>query len=61
MDKQKRFIGPGIERKAFEEIIANTFRKYKDNLMCSEAIMEEIIKVVTKSIRDQLQGLSREK
>ena len=61
MNKQKRFISPGIERKAFEEIISSTFRKYKDNLMCSEVILEEIIKDATKSIREQLQGLSREK
>ena len=59
MEKQKRFIAPNIERKAFEEIISTTFKKYRDNLMCSEAIMEEIIREVSKSIRDQLQGLSR--
>ena len=59
MEKQKRFIAPNIERKAFEEIISTTFKKYRDNLMCSEAIMEDIIREVSKSIRDQLQGLSR--
>jgi len=59
MSKQKRFITPHIERKAFEEIISNTFSKYKDNLMCSETILREIIKDATKSIREQIQGLSR--
>ncbi len=53
-------ITPGLERKAFEDIIASTFRRYKDNLMCSEAILEEMIKIATKDIREQLQGLSRE-
>ena len=59
MEKQKRWIAPDIERKAFEDIISTTFKKYRDNLMCSETILEEIIREVSKSIRDQLQGLSR--
>ena len=59
MNKQKRFITPGLERKAFEEIISSTFHRYKDNLMCSDLILQEIIKDATKSIREQLQGLSR--
>ena len=59
MEKQKRWITPNIERKAFEEIISSTFKKYRDNLMCSEPILEEIIHEVSKSVREQLQGLSR--
>lgn len=59
MNKQKRFITPGIERKAFEEIISSTFQRYKDNLMCSDTILQEIIKDATNRIREQLQGLSR--
>ena len=59
MDKTKRWITPGLERKAFEEIITRTFQRYKDNLMCSNAILEEIIRRVTNDIREQLQGLSR--
>ena len=59
MEKQKRWVAPNLERKAFEEIISTTFKKYRDNLMCSEAILEEIIREVSKSIRDQLKGLSR--
>ncbi len=60
MEKQKRMITPFLERKAFEEIIKKTFYKYKDNLMCSEEIMNQIIKDSTNEIREQLQGLSRQ-
>jgi hypothetical protein len=60
MEKQKRMVTPSLERKAFEEIIKRTFNKYKDNLMCSEEIMNQIIKDSTNEIREQLQGLSRE-
>ena len=60
MEKQKRWVTPAIERKAFEDIITTTFKRYRDNLMCSDAIMDEIIIQVSKSIREQLQGLSRE-
>jgi hypothetical protein len=61
MEKQKRMITPFLERKAFEDIIKKTFNKYKDNLMCSEEILNQIIKDTTNEIRGQLQGLSREK
>ena len=60
MDKSKRWITQSLERKAFEDIISTTFQRYKDNLMCSQTILDEIIQNVTKEIRDQLQGLSRE-
>jgi hypothetical protein len=60
MNQSKRWITPGLERKAFEEIISSTFRRYKDNLMCSDSILEEIIQKTTKEIREQLQGVSRE-
>ncbi len=59
MDKNKRWVTPSLERVAFEDIISGTFRRYKDNLMCSDAILEEIIEKATKDIREQLQGLSR--
>jgi hypothetical protein len=59
MNQSKRWITPGLERKAFEEIISSTFNKYKDNLMCSDSILEEIIKKTTNEIREQLQGVSR--
>jgi len=59
MNKEKRWITPFLERKAFEDIIRKTFLRYKDNLMCSPATMEDIIKDVTKDIRAQLQGLTR--
>ena len=59
MDKNKRWVTPSLERVAFEDIIFSTFRRYKDNLMCSDAILEEIIEKAIKDIREQLQGLSR--
>jgi hypothetical protein len=58
MEKRKRMVTPFLERKAFEDIIKRTFMKYKDNLMCSEEIMNQIIKDSTIEIRAQLQGLS---
>ena len=59
MDKSKRWVTPSLERIAFEDIITTTFRRYKDNLMCSNVILEEIIQKVTEDIRGQLQGLSQ--
>lgn len=58
MEKRKRMVTPLLERKAFEDIIKRTFIKYKDNLMCSEEIMNQIIKDSTNEIREQLQGMS---
>ena len=59
MEKKKRMISPFLERKAFEDIIRKTFSKYKDNLMCSEETINDIIRDATKEIREQLQGVSR--
>jgi len=59
MNKEKRWITPFLERRAFEDIIRKTFHRYKDNLMCSADTMEDIINDVTKDIREQLQGLTR--
>ena len=60
MEQSKRWITEYLERKAFEEIIRQTFSRYKDNLMCSQDTMDKIISDVTKEIRDQLQGTSKE-
>ena len=60
MDNDKRWITEVLERKAFEEIIRATFQKYKDNMMCSQDTIDQIVKDVTADIRQQLQGLSRE-
>ena len=60
MEHSKRWITEYLERKAFEEIIRQTFSRYKDNLMCSQDTMDKIISDVTKEIRDQLQGTSKE-
>ncbi len=60
MEHNKRWITEYLERKAFEEIIRQTFSRYKDNLMCSQDTMDKIISDVTKEIRDQLQGISKE-
>ena len=59
MDKSKRWVTSSLKRIAFEDIISSTFQRYKDNLMCSDAILEEIIEKAIKDIREQLQGLSR--
>ena len=60
MEQSKRWITEYLERKAFEEIIRQTFSQYKDNLMCSQDTMDKIISDVTKEIRDQLQGISKD-
>jgi len=60
MDKDKRWINEYLERKAFEKIIHQALNKYKDNLMCSQDTIDDIVKDVTHEIREQLQGLSRE-
>lgn len=59
MDQEKRWITEDLERKAFEDIIRKTFEKYKDNLMCSQDTMDDIIVDATREIREQLQGLKR--
>jgi len=59
MNKDKRMITPFLERKAFEDIIRKTFQRYKDNLMCSQDTMEDIVREASKEIREQLQGVSR--
>jgi hypothetical protein len=58
--EEKRWITEDLERRAFEDIIRKTFEKYKDNLMCSQDTMDEIIVDATKEIREQLQGLKRD-
>jgi len=60
MDKPKRMITEQLERKAFEKIIHDVFSKYKDNLMCSQSILDSITKDATIQIRQQLQGVKRE-
>ena len=60
MNKPKRMITEELERKAFEKIIHDVFSKYKDNLMCSQAILDSIIKDATDQIRLQLQGVTRD-
>ncbi len=60
MDQAKRWINEDLERMAFEDIIRKTFTKFKDNLMCSQETMDDIIVEVTREIREQLQGIKRE-
>ena len=60
MDQEKRWITEDLERKAFEDIIRTTFNKYRDNLMCSQDTMDDIIVDASQEIRKQLQGLKRE-
>ena len=50
----------GGDNKAFEEIISQAFQHYKDNLMCSQETMNQIIQEVTQEIRKQLSGITRE-
>ena len=59
MNKPIRMITPTLERAAFEEIIKNVFAKYRDNLMCSQKILDEITTEASKQIREQLQRISR--
>ena len=58
MERRKKWINPDIERKAFENIIREVFMSYKDNLLCSQDTIEDIIKDATSRIRNQLKGLT---
>jgi len=60
MDQEKRWITEDLERKAFEDIIRTIFNKFRDNLMCSQETMDDIIVESSQEIRAQLQGLKRE-
>jgi hypothetical protein len=60
MSHEKRWITSELQREAFEDIIRKIFLKYKDNMMCSDETIEEIISDATRDIRGQLQGLKRE-
>ena len=60
MGQYKRWINEELERKAFEEIIRKTFEHYRDNLMCSQDTIDEIIAEATQRIREQLQGITRD-
>ena len=51
MSQSKRWITEYLERKAFEDIIRQTLIRYKDNLMCSQDTLDEIIKSVTEQRR----------
>jgi hypothetical protein len=59
MNKPKRMINEKLERKTFEDIIKETFSRFRDNFLISEEIRDKIISDATKKIREQLQGLSR--
>lgn len=52
-------ITENLERKTFEEIIKETFARFRDNFLISEEIRDKIITDATKKIREQLQGVSR--
>ena len=60
MEKPKRMITEQLERKAFEQIIHDVFSKYKDNLMCSQSILDSITEDATIQIRAQLQGVKKD-
>ncbi len=60
MNKPKRMITEQLERKAFEQIIHDVFAKYKDNLMCSQSILDSITEDAIIQIRQQLQGTKQE-
>ena len=59
MNKPMRMITPTLEREAFEKIIKNVFSKYRDNLMCSQSILDSITIDAARRIREQFQGTSR--
>jgi len=59
MNQPVRMITPELPREAFEDIIVDIFSKYRDNLMCSQEILDSITIEATDRIREQLQGLSR--
>lgn len=54
LKKRKHLKNPNVQREPFEKIIKDVFDKYRDNVACSNDIMNNIIEDVTGRIRDQL-------
>jgi hypothetical protein len=52
--KRKNLFNPETGRLVFEQIIRETFGKYKDNIVCSEEILLKITADIAKKIREQL-------
>jgi len=57
---KKRMIDENTERMAFEKVVHDIFQKYRDNIMCSQSILDEITVKVTNEIRQQLKGIKRD-
>ena len=52
--KRTKMINPETGRLVFEEIIQNTFKKYRDNIVCSDDIIQKIKDDIAQQIRTQL-------
>ena len=46
-----------IERRNFEDIVKDVFQEYKDNMMISQSIIDEILCKISKEIRKQLKDV----
>jgi endo-alpha-1,4-polygalactosaminidase (GH114 family) len=55
--KRRAWKNDEIKRQNFEDIIRNIFQEYKDNMLISKQIADEILQRITTEIRKQLRGL----
>jgi signal recognition particle GTPase len=55
--KRRPWSNPEVKRKTFEEIVQEIFQEYKDNMLISKDIADEILHRITTEIRRQLKGL----
>ena len=46
-----------VRRRNFEEIVQDIFQEYKDNMLLSKDIADEILHRISTEIRKQLKGL----
>ena len=55
--RRKHKINAEVERIPFERIVKETFQKYKDNIMCSQETIDNMINDITEKIREQLKEI----
>ena len=55
--KRRPWSNPEVTRKTFEEIVQEIFQEYKDNMLLSKDIADEILHRISTEIRRQLKGL----
>ncbi|HID39947.1 MAG TPA: hypothetical protein EYP36_10605 [Calditrichaeota bacterium] len=55
--RRRLWNNPQVKRRTFEEIIHDIFQEYKDNMLISNEVADEMLRRITCEIREQLKGL----